>query len=145
MFSYSVLRLFLLIGAATTSFGKVMPVVYEGFEICVEPEDRAGVFDFSDIEIFAESDTDMFVNGTWKFLKTVKSPWKWIIFTEKFERNQWNVEAFNRVIPDFCQVIQNQNEPWHFVTKNFKHKNCPFPAGVSWTSLASAFAQFLSH
>lgn len=117
---------------------KVVPIIYEKFEMCVEPENRAGKFDFSQLEYIAESDTVVFANGTWKFLEEVKSPWKATLFTEKFIRGQWSVEAFFKKIDDFCKVIQDPTQPWYPVTSKFEHKKCPFPAGVSFEQPGSA-------
>lgn len=110
---------------------KVIPIVYEDFEICVEPENNAGKFDFSQLEIFAESDTKVYVNGSWTFLEEVKSPWTATIFTERYERGQWNVEALHKRFPDYCDAIQKETEPWYRITSKFEPKSCPFPAGVS--------------
>jgi hypothetical protein len=121
----------ILIGAALEAGCAVTPVIYEGFEMCVDPEEHAKALDFSNMKIFAETDTDVFLNGSLTVLKGVESPWKWTIFAEKFEREQWHVAVINRVIPDFCKVIQKPTEPWYYVTKKLEHKYCPFPAGVS--------------
>lgn len=112
-------------------FSKLIPIIYEELEYCVEPKNNARMFDFSQLEIFAETDTNVFLNGTWKFLKEVKSPWISNVFTERYERGQWNVELMNRRIPDFCESIQTKTEIWYHVTQYFEPKTCPFPAGVS--------------
>lgn len=108
---------------------KITMILDEGFEKCVEPEEDANVFDFSNAEIVAESDTDVYFNGSVKFLKKVESPWFLHIYTEKFERGEWNVYAMNRKIKDFCAVLHNPLEVWYRYSKNLK--GCPLAAGVS--------------
>lgn len=119
---------------------KIVPVIYEEYEICTEPGKSAGKFDFSELEIFAVSDTKVFLNGTWIFLKEVKSPWTTNIFTERYDRGQWNIELISKNTQDFCEVIQNPNEPWYGATSMFEHKYCPFPAGVSFLKFIEDFA-----
>lgn len=121
---------FVLITIVKLCSSKIVVTIYEDYEVCVEPEESAGKFDFSELEIFAESDTKVFLNGSWNFLKEVKSPWPSTIFTERYDRGQWNIELVSKKIPDFCEVIQNPNEPWYEMTSQFEHKHCPFPAGV---------------
>lgn len=48
---------------------------------------------------------------------------------EKFDRGQWNTAIIDRRVPDFCAEIQNPAMPWYFLTSQFQHKQCPFPAG----------------
>lgn len=115
---------------------KVIPIIYEEFEKCVEPEETAGKFDFSELEIIAESDTKVYFNGSWNFLKQVKSPWAVLFSTEKYERGVWNPGPLSKKIKDFCKSIQSQSEPWYSVTRHFEPKNCPFAAGVRSTSVA---------
>jgi hypothetical protein len=64
-------------------------------------------------------------------LKEIKSPWNSIVFAEKFDRDQWNVDSLYKRYPDFCKNLKNPLEPFHFLTKNLDKKSCPFPAGVS--------------
>ena len=114
------------------SYTKVIPIIYEDFEMCVDdPAEVAGKLDFSELEVFAESDTKVYLNGSMNFLKEVKKPWSWVVFTERFSRNQWNVDSFYRKIPDFCKSILNPLEPWYFITSKMTPNNCPFLAGVS--------------
>lgn len=62
-------------------------------------------------------------------MKRVESPWKSHYFIEKFERKKWLKAIIDRQIPDFCGSIDNQKEPWVYVTTHIKKKNCPFEAG----------------
>lgn len=109
---------------------KIIPIIREGFELCAEPENRAGKLDYSNLEIIAESDEDVFLNGSILFLKEIKAPWKALFFLEKFHRDKWNMEMIKKSVPDFCATIQKPSEPWYFITSKFEHKDCPFPAGV---------------
>lgn len=112
---------------------KLIPIVYEDIEFCAKEGEDAKMFDYSHLEIFAESDTKVYLNGSWIVLKEIKSPWKVTFFAEKYIRSQWNMEMFNKKIPDFCKVIQSPLELWYHVTSKFNHKNCPFPAGVRFS------------
>lgn len=67
-------------------------------------------------------------SGELKFLKKVESPWKVHYYVEKYERLKWHVQFIDRLVPDFCETLQNINEPWYPMTSNFK-KDCPFEAG----------------
>jgi hypothetical protein len=107
-------------------------VFYEKFEICVDTEELAGVLDFSEFQIIAESDTDVYLNGSLNFVKEVEAPWKAKIFTEKFDRNEWHIKALDKKISDFCESIRDEKEPWYFVTSKFEPNECPFAAGVSF-------------
>lgn len=114
---------------------KIVAIPYEDFEICVPPEERAPNFDYSEMEIIVESDTEAYLNGSWNIVEETKSPWNMTIYSEKYERGVWNVQAFQRRIPDFCRVIQSPFEPWYHISSKFVPKNCPFPKGVSWVTL----------
>lgn len=117
---------FLIVGCI-----KVIPIIYEDHELCVEPENNAGKFDWSNMEIIAESDTAVFLNGSLHILKKVDSPWKSTVFTERFLRGKWNVEALHKKIPDFCAVLQDPLTSWYHITSQWNPKNCPYEAGVS--------------
>lgn len=108
---------------------KMTMILDEGFEKCVEPEEDANVFDISSAEIVAESDTEVYFNGSVKFLRAIESPWFVHVYTEKFERGGWNVYAMDRKIKDFCAVIHSSLEIWYRFTKDLK--GCPLAAGVS--------------
>jgi hypothetical protein len=125
-------KFFLLSSLAFFANALLTPIIYEEFEVCTEEGEEAGVFNLTDLEIFAESDLRVYLNGSWTFLQEVKSPWNVIIFMEKLIRNQWSVEILNKDIPDFCEVIQKPTEPWFSITSKFTHRECPFQAGVRW-------------
>lgn len=125
-------RLLLIIILVQTFAGlsqsEVIPVFDEVIQDCTTPDTKAGFFDFSGLEIIAENDTHAYLNGSWKFLKEVSSPWVYVIYTERFERGQWNLFAFNKRVPDFCKVIHSPTEPWYMIYKNVP--GCPLKAGV---------------
>lgn len=139
VFLYKLSRMCLLIKTSLLLFflkycsSKVIPIIYEEYEECVKPEEKAGKFDFSELEIIAESDTHVYMNGSWNFIEEVKSPWTAIIFMERYERSQWILEALYKKVPDFCKSIQDPEETWYHVTSHFEPKNCPFPAGVRFS------------
>lgn len=122
------LVLFLLLIDCSDS--KVLIIIYEDYERCVEPEEEAGKLDFSDLHIIALSDTKVYLNGSVKFLKDINAPWRIFAFGERFIRNKWLMDSIHRKVSDLCQSIQSPLEPWYFITSKFEHKNCPFPAGV---------------
>lgn len=67
--------------------------------------------------------------GEVRFLREVKSPWNAHVYIEKFDRGQWNINLIDRRVVDFCAELQNPAMPWYFLTSQFQHKQCPFPAG----------------
>jgi hypothetical protein len=66
-------------------------------------------------------------------MKKVEAPWKSYIFIEKYDRLQWHKSMIDRRIPDFCNVLQHEKEPWYKFTRHFKQKNCPYEAGYEDT------------
>jgi hypothetical protein len=64
-----------------------------------------------------------------KFHGEVKSPLKFSVIIEKFDRGQWHTSVLNRKVDDLCASLQNPFEPWHGFFSKFKKKNCPYPAG----------------
>lgn len=127
------LKAIFIISILTTSgLAKMVPIIDDKLEICVEPEDNAGKIDYSNLEIYIESDTKVFLNGSLRYKKEIKSPWTAIVFLERFDRGQWNTEAMYKKIPDFCKEIQNPLMPWYKQTSQLKHKHCPFAAGVRY-------------
>lgn len=109
---------------------KVYPIVEDRLELCTKPEDRAGKLDYSGLEIVLLSHEEAFLNGTLKFLKQVKSPWKSGVFVERFHRGKWNIEAFNKKNEDFCVSLRNPLEPFYYITSRYISQKCPIPAGV---------------
>lgn len=109
---------------------KVVPVISEQYETCVSPENSAGKYDTSGVELIALTDTDLFVNGSLKILKEVKSPFSGKVFAERFDRGAWSLELFNRNYNDFCTTFINPLEPSYVFTSKMEPKACPFPANV---------------
>ena len=124
----SIVLLILVVGACEA---KVFPFIHEEFESCVKPEDDGGYFDFSNFLLVATSDTAIFANGSIEFTREVKSPWKSVFFSEKYDKGSWYQTGPTKRIEDFCHSIQSPFEVWYPVTSTFNPKNCPFPAGVS--------------
>jgi len=114
---------------------KVIPIIYEDFELCVSPENRSTMTDFSNLEVIAETDTKVSLNGTWTFVKDTNGPWKVHVFGEIFDRNEWHMYVFNKKFDDFCKEMHHSWEPWYTVTSVFVPKTCPFKAGVSFKGL----------
>lgn len=78
--------------------------------------------EFSDVE-------STIVSGDFKFIGEMKSPMKFAVGLEKFERGKWHTAILNRNVDDLCASLQNPSEPWYDFFSNFKKKDCPFPAG----------------
>lgn len=117
----------------TSNQAEIVPVFAESFEECVKPKDKAGVCDFSSMEVIAEDQKHSFLNGSFKFMKDLKAPWDYKLYTERFERGQWNVFAFNKRVKDFCAVMHKSSEPWYGFYKGVP--GCPAAKGVSINSL----------
>lgn len=97
----------------------------EKVEICLPP---AGVLDMSSIRIIVTSDVDYFINGTIKFLKPVKAPWKIHCTAEQFYRDQW-VPGFGQKMADYCAEKRNPANVFSQLMEG--KKDCPLDAGVS--------------
>lgn len=108
--------------------GKMEIILDEKLEDCSDPEDAAGLFDLSDFEMIAETDTSIFLNGTIRFRKDVQAPWKVFGYGETYDRATWSKRA-ERTIPDFCQVMHTPTEQWFPYFKD--QPGCPYKAGVS--------------
>lgn len=104
-------------------------ILDEKLENCTAPGVKAGALDFSEFELIAESDTEIFANGTVKFLKNAASPFKNRVYAEKFDRGQWTPQLIDKKYPDFCAVKNIPSEPFY---KYFLDcPKCPFQAGAS--------------
>jgi hypothetical protein len=73
-----------------------------------------------------------FETGSITIKTEIATAWTVSIALEKPFENQWFFWYFYRDIPDFCQALGLENEPWYVVTKHFK-QDCPMQAGVSNT------------
>lgn len=111
------------------AFGKMEFTVDEKIENCPEAQNEAKIYDLSNFEIVAESDTETFLNGTIVFLHAVEAPWKMHIYSEMFHRGQWSVYAVDKKFTDFCSVMHNPNEIWYPYMKDLK--GCDIKVGVS--------------
>jgi hypothetical protein len=90
---------------------------------------NAGYYDLSQLEIIVETDTEVFLNGTVKFLHEITSPWKTNVDLEEYVRSEWVPSVVQRRFADFCADLHNPAEPWY---NNLKDQmGCPIPAGVS--------------
>lgn len=111
------------------AMGKMQVMIDETFENCTESGAASGAFDFSKFELIAETDTAIYANGSIKFAREIKSPLKLRLFTEKFDRGQWNIMVYDKTLPNFCQSM---HDPKEIMYKFFKHcPPCPYAAGVS--------------
>ena len=90
---------------------------------------RANYFDYTGLQIYAENDTHTYFNGTWKFVKDLKKPWRYHFYTEKYVQGKWLIQAADMHISDMCQELHNPTKPWYSVYKHVE--KCPRPAGVN--------------
>jgi hypothetical protein len=97
-------------------------------EDCSEPGKHANIADFSGSEIVMESDTDFFLNGTFKFLKPLHSPWKVNVIGERWYRDQW-VPGAEKKLSDACGEMHNKAYPTYPFFEG--QKGCPLEPGVS--------------
>lgn len=116
---------------------KMEILVDEDVQNCTAPGQRAGSMDFSKFELIAESETEMFANGSVAFLKPVKAPFKLYAYAERFIRGQWVLAGYERKITDFCEVMHDEEETY------YKFFNpcpfCPFEAGVGFKIAIKSF------
>jgi hypothetical protein len=118
----------LLLTFFTSTTAKVVFLLDGDLEKCVEPENDDKLFDISDLDVIFESDTDIFINGSVKFLKTIRSPLKVHAYAEQYVRSQWVISMIDKRIADGCASMHNPLEPWYNLYKNLS--GCPLEAGV---------------
>lgn len=82
-----------------------------------------------------EDDEHVYANGTWKFVKELKKPWKAHLRLEKYERGEWLVQALDKDYDDFCEEIHKLGTPWAYA---FEDKDkCPVAVGVSINKISN--------
>lgn len=102
---------------------------YEDIRPCPWFQDIGDSYiDVSGLDVFVDDNSKGYFNGTWKFLKDVKSPWKSRYYTEQFKRAEWNIWAIDKANSDFCQSMKNPLDPVYNIFVN--QPGCPFLAGV---------------
>lgn len=111
------------------SLGKIALLFDENVQVCSEPGKEANVIEMDDLSVVMESDTDVFLNGSVKFPKGLKPPWKSRFYAEQYVRNQWVTSMVDRKIPDQCFSGWNPVEIWYPYLEN--QTRCPIPAGVN--------------
>lgn len=108
---------------------KFVSVFDKRIENCAKPEEDAKALDVSNFEFIAESDEDVFINGSIKILRDFKNPVPVHFYAERFDRDQWIVTYFDQKRPDFCAAFKDPKEVWY--TKFQKQKGCPLKAEVT--------------
>jgi hypothetical protein len=117
-----------LIPPSLSLFRKVVPILSEEYENCATPEEDYGVADFSEYELIAVNDYEVFINGSVKILRDIESPLPVHVFAERFERGQWIVMYYDTKRADFCKSMKDSSEIWYDIMKDMK--GCPLKAGV---------------
>lgn len=85
------------------------------------------VIDVSNLEFVAYNDTATFMNGTVKYNKPFKSPWKLELELFKYDRGEWILQL-KKTFADLCPDLHNPLSPAYFFTKHMP--KCPIAAGV---------------
>lgn len=101
----------------------------EEIENCANPDKDAAIFDYTNFEMIAVTDNDLFANGAIAFRREIKSPWTLHVYAERLERGQWGIYAFDKKCEDACEVIKDPTLPSYYYTKDLQ--KCPIKAGVS--------------
>lgn len=108
-------------------FTKILFDIDPDFRLC--PGVANDIFDVSKVEVIAVNDSLTYLNGTFKILSNIKSPFKVSLTTQRFNRGQWVKGELNRDILDFCFVMRNRLDIVYPLTKHIKSR-CPVKAGV---------------
>lgn len=87
------------------------------------------LYDISTLDVIAINDSVKVLNGTFKILSEIKSPFELRITTQRLIRGQWVNGEINRVVNDFCVDMRNPLDALYTITKQLKNK-CPFKPGV---------------
>lgn len=107
---------------------KIVPIIMEEFENCADPDEDYKLADFSNYELIAINDYEVFINGSIKLLRDLVSPMPVHIFAERYERGEWCVMYYDTKRSDFCSAMKNPSEIWYDKMKDLK--GCPLTAGV---------------
>jgi hypothetical protein len=94
---------------------------------CSTDKSEKKVFDV-DLDIIAETEYDMFLNGTMTFLVDVKPPWRVETYGKKLEQGEW-FKKLERSVRDFCFSKNNPTDVFYPFFGN--KKNCPISKRVS--------------
>lgn len=122
-----VVVLFVLINFSSVVFPAII------FDIDPDYKDCPGVvndiFDLSKLEIIPINDSATFLNGPFKILNEIKSPFKVLFTTKRLIKGQWVKGELNKHIIDFCLTMKNRLDVFYPIAKHFKSR-CPTKAGV---------------
>lgn len=101
--------------------GKILPLIDETFENCASPEEDARALDFSNFEIVAETDTNVYTNGTVKVLIDFGKKLPFRVYAEKLQRDgKWMIDSLDIKRSDFCASLYDPAEFWYWKTKGFR-------------------------
>jgi hypothetical protein len=131
------LVVFALVDSSTARYGMI---ISETIDNCAPKDKDAKAFDKTNYELIAVSDTEVYSNGSLKFLRDFSNA-SFHVYTEKLIRNKWCVEVFDAKRPSFCAALRNPTEVWY--RKVQKHKLCPLKAGVSFAHLLQVLVRSL--
>jgi hypothetical protein len=84
------------------------------------------VFDH-DLDIIAESEYEMYLNGSLTFLVDIKAPWRIEAVGMKLELGDWH-KKLEKSVQDFCFTKNNPTDIFYPMFGKFK--NCPLTKGV---------------
>lgn len=128
-----------------STLARILVFLGENYEDC-STGGKPKYIDYSGLEYEYFNDTEYFLNGNvtqngilyysskqisgeLRFLKEMRSPLKYSLVLEKFDRGQWHVSILNRKGNDLCPTVQSPSEPWYDFFSKFEKKECPWPAG----------------
>lgn len=80
-----------------------------------------------DLDVIAESEYDMYLNGSLTFLADIKAPWRIEAYGKKLEQGEW-YRKIERKVDDFCFSKNNPADIFHPLFRKFK--DCPLKKGV---------------
>lgn len=92
--------------------GRIVPIVDEKFDVCTPPNESAEKLDYSGMELIAEDDYNVYLNGTLRVLNDMNGPIKTIFYTEKFDRGQWHKFGLLKKMDDWCPKMMDPLESW---------------------------------
>lgn len=110
-------------------FTKIIFDIDPDVQLCKEIAND--IFDISKMEVIPVNDSVTFLNGTFKILNDIKSPFKVKITTERYIKGQWVKGELNRNIYDFCYSMKDRLDIVYPLTKHVKSR-CPVKAGVEF-------------
>lgn len=132
------IRVFILLLVVCTStqfITRTKKYVFDEKVFDCSEKDKKKVFNI-DLDVIAESEYEMYLNGTMTFLIDIESPWRVEAYGKKLEQGEW-YKKVERSVRDFCFSKNNPADIFYPLFGKFK--NCPISKGVSLQKSNSFF------